>query len=159
MPAALDRLAFDELLALQLSMAQAREARAGGSAASVGALTARSSARCWPPCRSTLTGDQRRALDEIVVDLASDQPMRRLLQGDVGSGKTAVAAMALAAVVRPGWQGALMAPTEILARQHFLASPRCSRRLACAPSSCRAHLAPPPRAASTTRSRRGRPRS
>jgi ATP-dependent DNA helicase RecG len=65
-----------------------------------------------------LTGDQRRAVDEVVADLASDEPMRRLLQGDVGSGKTAVAAVALAAVVRAGWQGALMAPTEILARQH-----------------------------------------
>jgi ATP-dependent DNA helicase RecG len=59
-------------------------------------------------------------VDEIVADLASDQPMRRLLQGDVGSGKTAVAAVALAGVVRGGWQGALMAPTEILARQHYL---------------------------------------
>jgi len=52
--------------------------------------------------------------------LASDEPMRRLLQGDVGSGKTAVAAVALAGVVRAGWQGVLMAPTEILARQHHL---------------------------------------
>jgi len=118
-PAALDRLAFDELLALQLSMAQAREARAGQRAAAVtvddGELSALLSALPF-----SLTGDQRRALDEIVADLASDQPMRRLLQGDVGSGKTAVAAMALAAVVRAGWQGALMAPTEILARQHYL---------------------------------------
>ncbi|MEO8639700.1 MAG: ATP-dependent DNA helicase RecG [Chloroflexota bacterium] len=118
-PAALDRLAFDELLALQLSMAQAREARAGQRAAEVAVddeeLTALLAALPF-----ALTGDQRRAVDEIVVDLASDQPMRRLLQGDVGSGKTAVAAMALAAVVRAGWQGALMAPTEILARQHHL---------------------------------------
>ncbi|MBA3689349.1 MAG: ATP-dependent DNA helicase RecG [Chloroflexi bacterium] len=118
-PAALDRLAFDELLALQLSMAQAREARAGERAAEVvvddeelGALLG--------ALPFTLTGDQRRAVDEVIADLASSAPMRRLLQGDVGSGKTAVAAVALAAVVRAGWQGALMAPTEILARQHHL---------------------------------------
>ncbi len=55
---------------------------------------------------------------EVTADMASDLPMRRLLQGDVGSGKTAVAAVALAAASRGGWQGALMAPTEILARQH-----------------------------------------
>src|SRR6185369_5521981 len=66
----------------------------------------------------SLTEDQRRAVDEVVADLAADRPMRRLLQGDVGSGKTAVAAVALAGAVRAGWQGALMAPTEILARQH-----------------------------------------
>ncbi len=58
------------------------------------------------------------AVDEVVADLAADRPMRRLLQGDVGSGKTAVAAVALAGAVRAGWQAALMAPTEILARQH-----------------------------------------
>jgi len=118
-PAALDRLAFDELLALQLTMAQAREARAGQRAAAVSIdqqeLTALLGALPF-----ALTGDQRRAVDEIVADLASDEPMRRLLQGDVGSGKTAVAAVALAGVVRAGWQGALMAPTEILARQHYL---------------------------------------
>jgi ATP-dependent DNA helicase RecG len=115
--AALDRLAFDELLALQLSMAQAREARAGERAASV-AVDDRELGALLEALPFALTGDQRRAVDEVVADLASDEPMRRLLQGDVGSGKTAVAAVALAAVVRAGWQGALMAPTEILARQH-----------------------------------------
>ena len=118
-PAALDRLAFDELLALQLSMAQAREARAGQRAASVAVGSAELAALVGA-LPFELTGDQRRAVDEIVADLASDEPMRRLLQGDVGSGKTAVAAVALAGVVRAGWQGALMAPTEILARQHHL---------------------------------------
>ena len=118
-PAALDRLAFDELLALQLAMAQAREARAGHRAASV-AIDAAELTALISALPFELTGDQRRAIDEIVADLASDEPMRRLLQGDVGSGKTAVAAVALAGVVRAGWQGALMAPTEILARQHYL---------------------------------------
>jgi ATP-dependent DNA helicase RecG len=114
---ALDRLAFDELLALQLTLAQARLARdellapkveigATELAALVGALP------------FELTGDQRTAVDEVVADLGRDRPMRRLLQGDVGSGKTAVAAIALAGAVRAGWQAALMAPTEILARQH-----------------------------------------
>lgn len=118
-PGALDRLAFDELLALQLAMAQARAARAELRAATVtideGELIELMSALPFE-----LTGDQRRAVGEIVDDLALDQPMRRLLQGDVGSGKTAVAAVALAGVVRAGWQAALMAPTEILARQHHL---------------------------------------
>jgi ATP-dependent DNA helicase RecG len=116
---ALDRLAFDELLALQLTMAQAREARADQRAARV-EIDAPELAALLGALPFELTGDQRRAVDEIVADLASDQPMRRLLQGDVGSGKTAVAAVALAGVVRGGWQGALMAPTEILARQHYL---------------------------------------
>ena len=118
-PAALDRLAFDELLALQLAMAQAREARADQRAASV-AVDGAELAALVGALPFELTGDQRRAVGEIVADLASDEPMRRLLQGDVGSGKTAVAAVALAGVVRAGWQGALMAPTEILARQHYL---------------------------------------
>jgi ATP-dependent DNA helicase RecG len=116
-PAALDRLAFDELLALQLSLAQARNARRGLQAARlvIGPGELGSLLAALP---FELTGDQRAAVDQIVGDLASDTPMRRLLQGDVGSGKTAVAAVALAGVVRAGWQGALMAPTEILARQH-----------------------------------------
>jgi ATP-dependent DNA helicase RecG len=115
---ALDRLAFDELMALQLSLSQARVARAGLRAARV-SVSAEAIAEILGALPFTLTGDQRRAVDEVIGDLASDRPMRRLLQGDVGSGKTAVAAVALAAVVRAGWQAALMAPTELLARQHF----------------------------------------
>jgi ATP-dependent DNA helicase RecG len=116
-PAALDRLAFDELLALQLTLAQARQARASLRAARV-AVEPEELGRLLAALPFQLTGDQRAAVDEVVVDLAADRPMRRLLQGDVGSGKTAVAAVALAGVVRSGWQAALMAPTEILARQH-----------------------------------------
>jgi ATP-dependent DNA helicase RecG len=114
---ALDRLAFDELLALQLTLAQARRAREGQRAPRV-AVDPAELDRLLAALPFQLTHDQRRAVDEIVVDLASERPMRRLLQGDVGSGKTAVAAIALAGVVRSGWQAALMAPTEILARQH-----------------------------------------
>jgi len=114
---ALDRLAFDELLALQLTLAQAREARAGLKAPRI-AVTDAERAETVGALPFTLTGDQSGAVREILEDVAQDRPMRRLLQGDVGSGKTAVAAVALAAAVRAGWQGALMAPTEILARQH-----------------------------------------
>jgi ATP-dependent DNA helicase RecG len=116
-PAALDRLAFDELLALQLTLAQARTARESLKAARVD-VAASELARLLAALPFALTADQHRAVREVVADLALDRPMRRLLQGDVGSGKTAVAAVALGAVVRAGWQGALMAPTEILARQH-----------------------------------------
>jgi len=114
---ALDRLAFDELLALQLTLAQARHARERLHAPSVRVGDA-DVAEVVASLPFALTGDQRAAVDAIVADLGSKRPMRRLLQGDVGSGKTAVAAVALACAVRAGWQGALMAPTEILARQH-----------------------------------------
>ena len=77
----------------------------------------------------TLTGDQQRAIDQIFRDLAAPAPMHRLLQGDVGSGKTVVALSALLVAVQGGYQGALMAPTEVLAEQHYLvaASSRSSR--------------------------------
>ena len=67
----------------------------------------------------TLTGDQARALDAIDEDLARTQPMQRLLMGEVGSGKTVVALYALLRAVEHGYQGAMMAPTETLAEQHF----------------------------------------
>jgi len=114
---ALDRLAFDELLALQLTLAQVRQARESLRAPRVSVADAvRDEIVAALPF--TLTDDQASAVEAIVADLASERPMRRLLQGDVGSGKTAVAAVALAGAVRAGWQAALMAPTEILARQH-----------------------------------------
>jgi len=116
---ALDRLAHDELLALQLVLAQARDARAGLVAPRM-EVDATELATLVAALPFTLTADQRQAVDEVIADLGSAVPMRRLLQGDVGSGKTAVAAVALAAACRSGWQGALMAPTEILARQHFV---------------------------------------
>ena len=114
---ALDRLAFDELLALQLTLAQARDARAGLKAPRI-AVTDAERADIIGALPFTLTDDQAAAVAEIGDDIAHERPMRRLLQGDVGSGKTAVAAVALASAVRAGWQAALMAPTEILARQH-----------------------------------------
>ncbi len=114
---ALDRLAFDELLALQLTLAQARAARSELVAPRIGIADADFEA-IVAALPFQLTDDQAGAVAEIREDIASERPMRRLLQGDVGSGKTAVAAIALASAVRAGWQGALMAPTEILARQH-----------------------------------------
>ncbi len=114
---ALDRLAFDELLALQLALAQARQAREQLHAPSI-RVTDAERAEIVGALPFELTGDQASVVASIIDDLASERPMRRLLQGDVGSGKTAVAAVALACAVRAGWQGALMAPTEILARQH-----------------------------------------
>ena len=115
--AALDRLAFDELLALQLTLAQARAARdhLHAPALAIDEVERRDIVAALP---FTLTDDQSAAVKAIATDLAGERPMRRLLQGDVGSGKTAVAAVALASAVRAGWQAALMAPTEILARQH-----------------------------------------
>jgi ATP-dependent DNA helicase RecG len=114
---ALDRLAFDELLALQLTLAQARKSREQLHAPLI-KVTDAERAEIVGALPFELTADQAAAVEAIVEDLATDRPMRRLLEGDVGSGKTAVAAIALACAVRAGFQGALMAPTEILARQH-----------------------------------------
>jgi len=114
---ALDRLAFDELLTLQLTLAQASAARSERQAPRI-EVSGDVLARIISELPFELTEDQVQAVDEVTADLGSDLPMRRLLQGDVGSGKTVVAAIALVAACRAGWQGALMAPTEILARQH-----------------------------------------
>ena len=114
---ALDRLAFDELLALQLTLAQSRRAREQLRAPAV-RVADHDLAEIVAALPFALTGDQATAVEAVASDLASERPMRRLLQGDVGSGKTAVAAVAMACAVRSGWQAALMAPTEILARQH-----------------------------------------
>ena len=132
--AALRRLAFDELLAVQLALVRRSRRRAGGGAFRItltpkdliaiestiqgGLRTAQSSAKApW-------TGDQRRAIDEILADLAASTPMLRLLQGDVGTGKTAVAFVAAAAIATAGHQSALLAPTELLARQHAVTAKR-----------------------------------
>ncbi len=111
------RLAYDELLANQLALTVVREnmrSKPGRILSGDGALRAK--ARAALPFK--LTGAQESALAEIENDMASPQRMLRLLQGDVGSGKTVVAMMALLAAVEAGAQGAFMAPTELLARQH-----------------------------------------
>jgi len=112
------RLQFDELLAQQLALRRARARRRRDAApvlARGGALT-QALLEALP---FTLTADQRKAWAEIEQDLAGVAPMNRLLQGDVGSGKTIVAALAAARAIECGYQAALMAPTEILADQHF----------------------------------------
>ena len=112
------RLAYDELFAHQITLALARVAtrRAKGVVSlATGNLTNRVLAELpYKP-----TGAQQRAISEISADLAAPLRMNRLLQGDVGSGKTLVALMALLGVVEAGGQGVMMAPTEILARQHL----------------------------------------
>jgi ATP-dependent DNA helicase RecG len=113
------RLAFEELLVLQLGLARRRAERAADVAPALepaGELVRRY--RGVLPFR--LTPDQERAVAEIDADLVRRVPMERLLQGDVGSGKTVVALYALLRAVESGRQGALMAPTETLAEQHFL---------------------------------------
>jgi ATP-dependent DNA helicase RecG len=112
------RVKFDELLAQQLSMRLAYRARRGRAAPALpvdGPLLSR--LRAGLPFR--LTRAQQRALDEVLADLAQPHPMQRLLQGDVGSGKTIVAALACLAAADGGWQSVVMAPTEILAEQHL----------------------------------------
>jgi ATP-dependent DNA helicase RecG len=112
------RLAYDELLASQLALGLLRahmRVRAGRGSAAEGRLRARIIAAL----PYALTASQERAITDIVADLAQPQRMLRLLHGDVGSGKTVVALLAAADVIEAGRQAAFMAPTEILARQHF----------------------------------------
>jgi len=111
------RLAYDELFAHQLALARRRRARQITPAARI--MPGEASARLLAALPFTLTGAQEQAVAEIRADLSSGEQMGRLLQGDVGSGKTAVAALALADAASNGFQAALMAPTEILARQHY----------------------------------------
>jgi len=112
------RMKFDELLAQQLSLKRAQRARRAKGAPLLRAVGALSEAflEILP---FQLTGAQARVLKEIRADLRNPYPMQRLLQGDVGSGKTIVAALAAAQAIDSGYQAALMAPTEILADQHF----------------------------------------
>jgi ATP-dependent DNA helicase RecG len=111
------RLAYDELLAHQLAMAQRKAARRREPAARIPAGDLGNRIRADLPF--AFTGAQDRALAEIRNDLAAGERMSRLVQGDVGSGKTVVAMCAMADVAEAGGQSALMAPTEILARQHY----------------------------------------
>ncbi len=113
------RLKFDELLAQQLSQARSRAERAALAAPALAARDGGLLARLRATLPFALTAAQQRVVAEIAADLARPRPMHRLLQGDVGSGKTVVAALAAATAIDAGWQCALMAPTEILAEQHF----------------------------------------
>ncbi len=112
------RMAYDELFAHQLTLALARMSmRRGKGRESIGTGVLQNKVLAALPYAPT--GAQTRAIAEIAADMASDKRMSRLLQGDVGSGKTLVAFMALLIAVETGGQGVMMAPTEILARQHL----------------------------------------
>jgi ATP-dependent DNA helicase RecG len=113
------RLKFEELLAQQLSQLQAHEARAQLAAPALRPKPGGLAAQLLAALPFKLTAAQQRVVAEVQADIARTQPMHRLLQGDVGSGKTVVAALAAAVAMDAGWQCALMAPTEILAEQHF----------------------------------------
>ena len=112
------RIKFDELLAQQLAMKKARAARDAKTAPKL--ITKNKLTDSFKKSLPfELTSAQLRTWREIAIDLAAPHPMQRLLQGDVGSGKTVVAALAAAQAIDNGYQAALMAPTEILAEQHF----------------------------------------
>ena len=113
------RLKAEELLAQQLSQLEARRAREHLRAPVLRGAPGGLAEQLLAALPFQLTGAQRRVGEEIAHDLARAQPMHRLLQGDVGSGKTVVAALAACIAIDAGWQCALMAPTEILAEQHF----------------------------------------
>ncbi|MBV8104868.1 MAG: ATP-dependent DNA helicase RecG [Hyphomicrobiales bacterium] len=112
------RLAYDELLANQLALLLVR-ARMRGIAGRAHVAEGALGKRLEAELPFSLTRAQRKAVDEIRADLAAEKRMIRLLQGDVGSGKTVVALIAMAEVVEAGRQAAMMAPTEVLARQHY----------------------------------------
>jgi ATP-dependent DNA helicase RecG len=112
------RLAYDELLANQLALSLVRASMKRASGRSLRG-TGELRARIIAALPYSLTGAQQTAVEDILRDMASDHRMIRLLQGDVGAGKTVVALLALATAVESGAQGVLMAPTEILARQHL----------------------------------------
>lgn len=113
------RLKFDELLAQQISQWQARWMRAQTCAPVLAPKSDGLQHQLLAQLPFRLTAAQQRVVQEIVADMAKPIAMHRLLQGDVGSGKTVVAALAAAVCMDQGWQCALMAPTEILAEQHF----------------------------------------
>ncbi len=113
--AARRRLVFEELFLLQIGLLRMKNRARGVAGAQV---TADYTAQFTAQLPFKLTGAQSRAIAECVRDLAAERPMSRLVQGDVGSGKTAVAAGVAYTVIRNGWQAAMMAPTEILAEQH-----------------------------------------
>ena len=112
------RMKFDELLAQQLSLKRAQRARREKGAPQLRAVGELSES-FLAALPFQLTGAQQRVVKEIGADLREGYPMQRLLQGDVGSGKTVVSALAAAQAIDSGYQAALMAPTEILAEQHF----------------------------------------
>jgi ATP-dependent DNA helicase RecG len=122
--AAYRRLVFDEFLRMQVGLVARKRALAAEESGIRHVADGRLVDAFVAQLPFALTGDQRGAIADITDDMAGAAPMHRLLQGDVGSGKTVVALAALLVAVQGGYQGAFMAPTEVLAEQHFLGSVR-----------------------------------
>jgi ATP-dependent DNA helicase RecG len=121
---AAERLKFDEFVRMQVGLVARKRALAEEQTGIRHAVDGHLVESFHGALPFALTGDQTQAIDQIFRDLASPAPMHRLLQGDVGSGKTVVALSALLVAVQGGYQGAFMAPTEVLAEQHYLTSRR-----------------------------------
>ena len=119
---AAERLKFDEFVRMQVGLVARKRALEQEQTGIRHAVDGRLVESFHSGLPFALTGDQQRAIDQIFRDLAAPAPMHRLLQGDVGSGKTVVALSALLVAVQGGYEGALMAPTEVLAEQHYLTS-------------------------------------
>ncbi len=127
------RLVFDELFRLQLQLALRQRRRETRQPRRVGLDAAELLGRLAARLPFALTTAQARVCKEILADMAEPRPMQRLLQGDVGSGKTVVAALAILAAVDTGGQAALLVPTELLAEQHYLTFDRLAGTLGVAP--------------------------
>ncbi|OLP19448.1 ATP-dependent DNA helicase RecG [Leptolyngbya sp. 'hensonii'] len=117
--AARHRLVFDEFFYLQLGMLRRRQALQQTQTSAVLAPTGQLIDRFYEILPFQMTGAQQRVINDILTDLQQTIPMNRLIQGDVGSGKTVVAVVAILAAIQAGYQAALMAPTEVLAEQHY----------------------------------------
>jgi ATP-dependent DNA helicase RecG len=113
------RLVFDEFFYLQLGMLQRRQQQKQVQTSAVMAPTGELIDQFYQVLPFALTGAQQRVINDILTDLQQSAPMNRLVQGDVGSGKTVVGVVAILAAIQAGFQGALMAPTEVLAEQHY----------------------------------------
>jgi len=113
------RLVFDEFFYLQLGLLKRRQQERQSQSSAVLAPQGQLIARFYQLLPFALTGAQQRVVNDILRDLNSPAPMNRLVQGDVGSGKTVVAVVAMLAAIQAGYQTALMAPTEVLAEQHY----------------------------------------
>lgn len=117
--AARRRLVFDEFFYLQLGLLKRRQMQKKAQASAIILPSGKLIEHFYEILPFALTGAQQRVINDILNDLASAQPMNRLVQGDVGAGKTVVAVVAMLAAIQSGYQAALMAPTEVLAEQHY----------------------------------------
>ena len=117
-----ERLIFDEFFRIQVALAMRKQRQGREAKSATHALDGAIVAQFLGALPYRLTGAQERVIEEIRIDLAGRHPMHRLLQGEVGSGKTVVALATLLVAVQGGYQGAIMAPTEVLAEQHYLST-------------------------------------